>query len=212
MPPAEVVLRRAIARLRAGDIGGLEDIVNAYQVQAVRAAYLITHDRAAAEDIVQNVFVRVSERIHQYDPGRPFEPWFFRAVINDAVKVAARRGREVDLEAGDDGPSLLDVLVDPSPAPDEAAERAEIESAVWEALHQLSPKQRAAAVMRYYLAYDEAEIAAALTVPAGTVKWRLHEARRNLRGLLTPLWRSLNGDADESESAPEARTRTGKGG
>ena len=152
---------QALAQLRQGDIGGLESLVALYQVKAVRTAYLITRDRALAEDIAQNAFVRVHERIHQYDPDRPFEPWFFRAIINDAVKAATRRQRQVSIDAPLEGSdlSLADILVDPTPDPADEFERQEIQRIVWEAMGKLTPKQRAVAVLRYYLGYGESELA-----------------------------------------------------
>ena len=188
--------RQALARLRQGDIGGLESLVQLYQVKAVRTAYLITRDRALAEDIAQTAFLRVHERIHQYDPKRPFEPWFLRVIINDAVKAASRRQRQVSIDANfaDSDLSLADLLVDPLPDPADAFEREELQRAVWDAMGQLSPKQRAVAVLRFYLEYGESEMAEYLTVPAGTVKWRLHAARERLKKLLTPLWNEGVGD------------------
>ncbi len=182
--------RLALARLRRGDIGGLETLVEIYGVKAVRTAYLITRDRTAAEDIVQAAFLRVHERIHQYQPDRPFEPWFLRVVINDAVKVASRGQRQVSIEANfaESDLSLADILVDPTPEPADEYERQEIREAVWEAMGQLTPKQRAVAVLRYYLGYAEVEMAEYLTLPTGTVKWRLHAARERLQQLLTPFW------------------------
>lgn len=167
---------RAVARLRQGDIGGLETLVRAYGVRAVRAAALITHDRPLAEDIVQAAFIRAYERIHQFDPARPFGPWFLRSVVNDAVKAVTRHKPQAPLDA----------LSDPAPGPDELLERAETREAIWEALAQLPPEQRAAVVLRYYLGLSEAEIAGEQDCPPGTVKWRLHEARHKLRALLTP--------------------------
>lgn len=182
--------RQALARLRRGDIDGLETLVQTYAVKAVRTAYLITRDRAAAEDIVQTAFLRVHERIHQFHPDRPFEPWFLRVVINDAVKSASRSQRQVSIDANlaENDLTLADILVDPTPEPADEFERTEIRQAVWDAMGQLTPKQRAVAVLRYYLGYGEAEMAEYLTVPAGTVKWRLHAARERLRELLTPVW------------------------
>lgn len=182
--------RQALARLRRGDIGGLETLVQLYGVKAVRTAYLITRDRAAAEDIVQVAFLRVHERIHQYHPERPFEPWFLRVVINDAVKAASRGQRQISIDANlaESDLTLADILIDPTPEPADEFERQEIRAAVWDAMGQLTPKQRAVAVLRYYLGYGEAEMAEYLTLPAGTVKWRLHAARERLQQLLTPLW------------------------
>jgi RNA polymerase sigma-70 factor (ECF subfamily) len=182
--------RGAIARLRRGDLSGLETLVRLYQVKAVRTAYLITRDRAAAEDIVQAAFLRISERIHQFDPQRPFEPWLMRIVVNDAVKAAQRLQRQVSMDAdlGENDLTLADILVDPAPDPADEFERQAIQDAVWDAMEQLTPKQRAVAVLRYYLGYGEAELADTLTIPLGTVKWRLHSARQRLQKLLTPVW------------------------
>ena len=97
----------AIARLKQGDISGLETLVCRFQVQAVRTAFLITRDRALAEDIVQAAFVRAYECIELFDAGRPFGPWFLRMVVNDAIKTAARRERHVSLETGSEGKGSL---------------------------------------------------------------------------------------------------------
>ncbi len=84
---------KAIARLKRGDLGGLEALVMTYQVKALRAAYLIVRDDDLVEDVVQNAFLRAYERIAQFDGERPFGPWFFRIVINIARRSAARRER-----------------------------------------------------------------------------------------------------------------------
>jgi RNA polymerase sigma-70 factor (ECF subfamily) len=181
--------QQAVARLKRGDIGGLEALVRRYQVRAVRAAYLITHDRAMAEDIVQGAFVRAYERIEQFDTGRPFGPWFLRAVVNGAIKAMGHGGRHVSLEAASIGKaSLLDLLADPSPGPADQVEVGDMRQTVWEALGRLPPAQRAAIVLRYYLGLSESEMAEELACPPGTVKWRLHAARNRLRTLLRPLW------------------------
>ncbi|MFB0535646.1 MAG: RNA polymerase sigma factor [Anaerolineae bacterium] len=124
--------QEAIARLKRGDIGGLEALVRKYQVQAVRTAYLIVRDRALAEDIVQTAFLRAYERIGQFDAGRPFGPWFLRSVVNDSIKAAARRERQVSLEASSEGEetSLADLLADPGPGPDDLVEASEIRQTV----------------------------------------------------------------------------------
>jgi RNA polymerase sigma-70 factor (ECF subfamily) len=177
--------RQAIARLQAGDIGGLEVLVRRYQARAVRAAYLIVRDRALAEDLAQAAFLRAYERIGQFDADRPFGPWFLRGVVNDAIKAAERGGRLVPLD--DLAPGASRALAAPAPGPEELAERAETRESLWAALGALSPAQRAAIVQRYYLGLSEAEMADALALPPGTVKSRLHAARERLRVLLSPL-------------------------
>src|SRR5262249_17455263 len=147
----------AIVRLKRGDIGGLEALVQRYQLPALRAAYLITHDRSLAEDVAQAAFLRAYERIHQFDSERPFGPWFLRSVVNDAVKIARRRGRNVALEAcrPDQDAAPVDWLVDPAPGPADLADQLETSNAVWVALERLTPQQRAVIVLRYFLELSE---------------------------------------------------------
>jgi len=187
--------QEAIARMKRGDIGGLEALVRQHQVQAVRTAYLITRDRALAEDIVQAAFLRAYERISQFDAGRPFGRWFLRSVANDALKATTYRKRAVSLEASAEGGnvSLADLLADPNPSPAALVEATETCEAVWSALGKLPPAQRATIVLRYYLGLSEAEMAAELACPPGTVKWRLHAARNRLRTLLRHLRPAASG-------------------
>ena len=82
--------RIAISRFKQGDLSAVEPLVKRYQVQAVHAAYAIVHDKATAEDVAQVAFIKVAEQIHQFDEARPFGPWFFRIVVNDAIKIAKK--------------------------------------------------------------------------------------------------------------------------
>lgn len=176
---------QAIAHLKQGDPGGLEALVYLYQLQALRAACLIVSDQAMAEDIVQAAFIRAGERIGQFDSQRPFGPWFLRSVVNDALKAVDGQKRFVSLDAMDceGAPGLTD----PAPLPEELVEAEETVQAVWRAVVQLPPKQRAAIVLRYYLGMSEDEMSEELHGPPGTIKWWLYAARQRLRKLLHPL-------------------------
>lgn len=172
--------REAIARLKHGDISGLEILVRSYQKRATQAAYLIVRDWAAAEDIAQAAFLRAYEHIDQFDAARPFGPWFLRSVVNSALMFLEREKRQVPLETPER--SFEELLVAPDLTDD-----ADMRHVVWAALEQLSAPQRAAIVLRYFLDLSEDEMAERLNVPSGTVKWRLHAARKRLRTLLRPL-------------------------
>ena len=178
--------RRAVGRLKGGEPAGLETLVKAHQVRAVRAAYLICRDRALAEDVVQGAFVKAYEKIEGFDEARPFGPWFTKLVVNDAIKAASRRERTIRYDGAEDPASLL---ADPAPGPHELAEEAEERRRVWTALEKLPPVQRAAIVQRYYLGMSEAEMAGSASSPPGTIKWRLHAAKQKLAKLLRPQFR-----------------------
>lgn len=197
----------AIRRLKHGDIGGLAWLVERYQVRAVRTAYLVTYDRPLAEDVVQAAFLRVYEKIHQFDHTRPFEPWFTRIVVNAAVAAAKKGQRTLSLDvsftstahsangggAGEEF-NFAEFLADDTAQPEKLVEDGEIRNAIREALTTLTPDQRAVIVLRYYLGYSEQELAAELNVAPGTVKWRLHAARKQLGVLLrkfSPIQKTL---------------------
>ncbi len=171
--------REAIDRLRHDDIGGLEILVRRYQTEATRIAQLITRDRALAEDVVQGAFVRVYEHIEQFDPERPFAPWFFRIVSNDAVRAAQTSARQVSPQSG-----YLDQIQDDALSPDEIVATLDQFASVTDALRLLSPPQRAVIVLRYYAGLTDREVADQLSSAPGTIRWRLHAARKRLRQLL----------------------------
>jgi len=177
----------AIARLKQGDPHGLDFLVQRYQVQAVYTAHLIVCDRALAEDVAQTAFVRAVEKIHQYDEQRPFAPWFFRIVVNTALKTAKRQRRTLSLETEpeNDASALARWLIDPQPGPEGQLEHKETQHSLLHALAQLNPEQRAVIVMRYYLELSEAEMSEKLTRPLSTIKWWLRAARARLRILLS---------------------------
>jgi RNA polymerase sigma-70 factor (ECF subfamily) len=194
--------RKAIERLKRGDIGGLEALVRRHQVEAIRAAYLIVRDRALAEDVVQGAFLRAYERIGRFDADRPFKPWFMKVVANDALKAASKCERAISFEEKEG--DLAALMADHETGPQGLVEEAEEQCRVWEAMEKLPPAQRAAVVERYYLGMSEAEMSEGEGVPPGTIKWRLHTARKGLSKILRPWFRA--------EATPVTLQRSGQVG
>ena len=174
--------RIAISRIKQGDLNGLDVLVNRYQARAVHAAYLVVYERALAEDIVQSAFVKVAEKIDQFDEERPFAPWFFRIVLNDAIKAAKRRKQTISLgQLPDAAREFADWFTDPVPPPWRLVEQEETRQLVLKAIQSLTPEQRAVVVMRYFLEMSEAEMSMKMDRPLSTIKWWLREARKRLR-------------------------------
>jgi RNA polymerase sigma-70 factor (ECF subfamily) len=194
--------KAAVLRLQQGELDGLERLVHAYYFPAVRAAYLILRDRDQAEDVVQSTFLDLPAKIRQYDPERPFRAWFMRCVVNAALNAARVNRRQVSLESFDETQALRAVqsFVPQQTSPEAAAEAQELRSLVWQALEALTPNQRAAIVMRYYLGLSQAEMVAEMDSPASSIKWWLHSARRRLRELLAPVQSSANRPADRPDT------------
>lgn len=174
---------QAIQRLKRGDIGGLEFLVHRYQLKAVRTAYLITRDPQTAEDVVQDTFLQSYRSIARFDGTRPFEPWFMRSVVNAAVKMAQKAARQVQVGEDADGPVLAELAAQVESVEAQVGS-IEVQNHIWDAMQKLSPRQRAVIVQRYFLEMSEKEMAEESDTAAGTVKWLLSSARRNLKFLL----------------------------
>jgi RNA polymerase sigma-70 factor (ECF subfamily) len=174
---------KAIRRLKNGDMGGLEILIAHYQDKAVRTAYLVTQHEPMAEDVVQDSFVRFYERIRYFDETRAFEPYFLRSVINAALNAIEKENHGSASNEALDAP-VLESLLARAVSVQEQVEYSQLKHAVSKALEELSPRQRAVVVQRYYLEMSEKEMTETLDVTPGTIKRLLHAARNRLRSLL----------------------------
>lgn len=171
----------AIESLKNGDIGGLEVLVTRYQSRAIRVAFLVTHDQSLAEDIVQDTFMRIYRRIDHFDLSRPFEPYLLRSVVNYALNSVQKADRRLSMEGDLD---QVEGLLSQAASVESDVEYNQLKQRIIAALAGLEPRQRAAVVQRYYLEMTEKEMATALDIPSGTVKWLLNSARAKLRSVL----------------------------
>ena len=166
-PVSEAALVRAA---QAGSERAVEELFARHWDDAYRAALLVTHDRAAAEDIAQEAFLSALRALPGFDLRRPLRPWLHRIVVNRAIDWSRARAlrREVVAEAAGE-----------AAAPDDER-AAPLGAELAAALMALGPEQRAVVVMRYVLELTPGEIGAALDLPRGTVNSRL---RRGLDAL-----------------------------
>jgi RNA polymerase sigma-70 factor (ECF subfamily) len=160
--------RALIAGALAGSEADLEALFRRHWPRAYRAAFLIVHDHAAAEDIAQEAFMAAVRRLDRFDRRRPFAPWLGTIVANRAIDWL--RARTARRESGQPCPELE------SPPPSVTRYSDEVVAA----LGALSPEHRAVVVLRYVLEFTPGEIADALELPRGTVNSRL---RRGLDAL-----------------------------
>ncbi|MEA2310029.1 MAG: hypothetical protein QOI65_2315 [Thermoleophilaceae bacterium] len=157
--------RSLIRAAQNGSEEALERLFRRHWPSAHRAAYLIVHDGAAAEDIAQEAFLSAIRALDRFDRRRPFGPWLNRIVVNRAIDWA--RARALRREVGSD--DLAEPAAGSAPAPPYSDE-------LMAALATLSPEHRAVVVLRYLLEYTPGEIADMLGLPRGTVNSRLRRA------------------------------------
>ena len=148
---------------QGGDASALEALFRRHWPPAYRAAFLVVHDAAAAEDIAQEAFLAAVRNLDRFDRRRPFGPWLHRIVVNRAIDWA--RARSLRAEVG--GAEVAGAA---------EAEHAELGEQTLAAVRSLPPEQRAVIVLRYLLEYTPGEIASLLDLPRGTVNSRLRRA------------------------------------
>jgi RNA polymerase sigma-70 factor (ECF subfamily) len=149
---------------------------------AVRTAALLGAG-ADAEDVVQEAFVKAYAALGGLRPGAPFRPWFLRIVANETRNLHRASGRRSARERRAWQRSERLLLATPDD-PADAALASERRAGIVRGLARLSATQREVVTCRYLLDLDEAETAAVLGWPRGTVKSRLHRALRRLQASL----------------------------
>jgi RNA polymerase sigma-70 factor (ECF subfamily) len=170
MAPSGRDERAWVRAAQAGSRSALEALYRAHWPRAYRAAYLVVHDAAGAEDIAQEAFLAAVRALDRFDRRRPFGPWLHRIVVNRAIDWARARSLRAEVEADESLPAVPD-----PPAGSQELVRA---------LAALPPEQRAVIVLRHLLEYTPGEIATMLGLPRGTVNSRL---RRGLDVLAARL-------------------------
>lgn len=181
MEPSDAELVR---QALAGSQAAYQALVTRYASAAIGVAARLVRDRALAEDLAQDAFVRAFARLKTFDPTRRFSSWFFQVLHNVAVDHLRRRRLEtVSLEQlqsdGYPGPAAA-----PSASPDAEAERQSLAAALSEALARIRPDYREAIVLKYQQGLAIEEIAGILQLPEGTVKTHLHRGRKELAAML----------------------------
>ena len=169
-----------VSQLQSGNLDVLGVLYERHKTTVYRTALAITRDPAAAEDILQDCFIRIYERAHLIDNSRPLKPWLYRVTVNMAYNWERRRKRrQSPVDSLDE---ILDWLVNPlQRSPERQVEISDVRKQVMDAISSLNINQRIVIVLFYLNALDMKEIAAILECPVGTVKSRLHYGRENLR-------------------------------
>jgi RNA polymerase sigma factor (sigma-70 family) len=171
-----------IERAKRGDLVAYGELVQRHQEVAVRTAYLSCGDATEAEDAAQEGFLKAHAALSRFRPDAPFRPWLLRIVVNEARNRRRSAGRRtgLTLRMAEDRPAD-----DAAPSPEAAVLAAETSHDLLAALEGLGDDDRLVIGCRYLLELSEAETAAALDVPRGTVKSRLSRALRRLRETMT---------------------------
>ncbi len=167
-----------VGRVRQGDLEALGQLYEQYRNQVFRTALAITRNRETAEDILQEVFLKLYRYAERIDTTLSLGPWLYRVTVNLCYTYLSRQKRW--LTALED--VIEGIVAPPSRAcPERKAEQGELHAVVQQAIDLLSPNQKIVIVLHYLADLSLKEIAHILEIPEGTIKSRLYYGRENLK-------------------------------
>jgi RNA polymerase sigma-70 factor (ECF subfamily) len=172
--------RELIRAAAKGDSRAFERLVLLKREQVVRTAYQVTGDMEDARDVAQKVFLRLWKILDRFDRERRFDTWVYRITVNAAIDHIRSRGPKSTLQPLPDDPADLATSGERGGA-EHALDVAELQRAFVRLAARLSPKQRAAFVLREMEGRQTSEVARILDVRESTVRNHLLQARRALK-------------------------------
>jgi RNA polymerase sigma-70 factor (ECF subfamily) len=171
---AELMLRVA-----AGDKAAFAQIFDRYQASVARFAFRFVGTRARAEELAQEIFIKLYRNAKSYRPSAKFKTFLFRVATNHCLNEVRRGEYRVPHATESDGPTL-EGLAEENAGPEKALQGKELEDAVSVALSQLSERERAAFAMCRFEGMPYREIAIALSASEAAVKSLIHRATLSL--------------------------------
>ena len=179
-----------IAELCEGDETAFAALVEKYKRTVYRIAMQITQNHADADDVMQESFIKAYRSIHTFRQDAAFETWLYRIAVNEALNFVKRRDRRREYAFDEETEAAIDPVTlrkaQEARDPHLLAEKAELRHWVTKAVNSLSLKHRTVVHLHEFEGLTHAEIAAILNCSEGTVRSRLHYARKKLRTLLKP--------------------------
>jgi RNA polymerase sigma-70 factor (ECF subfamily) len=186
---------RLVDQSKQGDEEAFGVLVNKYKTKVFNLAYSFTRDRETADDLAQEVFIKVYYALEKFKFQSGFGTWLYRIAINhfkDYLRKHAKE-RHVSIEALGREPSVPEDEVKKKEKAQEAADRKKL---LYRALQSLPEKHQVIISLRDIQGHSYEEIAGILKLSAGTVDSRLHRARKMLRKKIAPFL-SQEGDKNE---------------
>jgi RNA polymerase sigma-70 factor (ECF subfamily) len=173
--------RVLVGRYRNGDREAFTEIVIRYQRPIYNAAFWVLRSVEDAQDVAQIVFLKVAERLDEYDGQHKFFSWIYRIAVNESLNLLRRHGREEPLD------DEIDLPDSDSANPEAKLNDAQVSKRIRGALMSMPANDRLVLTLRHFSECSYLEIAEILDIDEKTVKSRLFEARHRLRDLLVDL-------------------------
>ncbi len=184
-----------MSQYQNGEAAAMNELVRRYKNPVFRYLNRLMANTAEAEELSQDVFLKVHQNRLRYEPRGSFRSWIFSIAHN--LYVSAIRKRKWLTPWPRKSPDFDEPMdmASPAPSPDLLACAADLSTAVQQAVHKLPLLQREALILREYEKLEYEEIAKILQAPIGTIKTLIYRAKENLRAELLPIVNEWRNDA-----------------
>jgi RNA polymerase sigma-70 factor (ECF subfamily) len=190
---------RLVEEARSGDRDAFGELVLRYEQRLMRVILQFVHDSEQARDLAQETFLRVFQRLDQFDASRRFGPWMFRIGVNLTLDFLRKRKRRIrwSLFSEHAGDKL------PDPATPDPRAALDVSQEVRSVIDQIPENYRSVLVLRDLEGFSTSEIAAILNRKEATIRWRLAEARDRFQGLWTRRMERTAGSTENAKTGGE---------
>ncbi|MFD0870797.1 MULTISPECIES: RNA polymerase sigma factor SigW [Paenibacillus] len=174
---------------RNGDRKAFAELVDLYKDRIYHLAYRMLSQAHAAEDIVQETFLRVYKNLHRYDEKQKFSTWIYRIATNLCIDQLRKRKANYSLDAempDGEGADWYSMLPSDDVSPEGQILLSETQQQIRSAIDMLPEKYKSVVILRYLHDLSLQEIGEVLDMPVTTVKTRVHRGREYLRKRLSP--------------------------
>lgn len=172
-----------------GDLSAFEELVNRYKKSVFAIVYRMVGQYQEAEDISQEVFILVYEKLYQFDRRKKFGPWIHRIAVNTTISALRKKKKVISISFDDSyGKPYQEHPGFYKADPQLMFERQELADEINSAISELSDNYRTVLILRYQLDLTNQEIADTLGVTRENIEVRVHRARKALRRELQKKW------------------------
>jgi RNA polymerase sigma-70 factor (ECF subfamily) len=164
-----------ILKFKEGDKFAFQELVEKYQDSVINASYRFLRNREEAEEVAQEVFLKVYQSASSYQPKAKFSTWLFRIVVNSCLNQLRDKKKFSSSELDEDLPAPA------QDQPDESLEREELKSLVREAIDSLPEYQITVIILNQYEGFSYQDMAKILDCSLSAIESRLFRAKENLK-------------------------------
>ena len=177
--------QQLVSRILEGESEAFEELMKRYQQPVFTIIYRMTGKYQDSEDIAQDVFLTVYQKLYQFDQTKSFSPWLYRIAVNTCITAMRKKKKMVSITLHEDFSEQIEASYDYSRFdPQACLEQSELRELIKASIEKLPESYKTVLVLRYDMELSNQEIADILHITKDNVEVKIHRARKALRKII----------------------------